>query len=61
MTSINRSLYLHAGPVGVPGHEESRRRRVPLPRPQPGRVLGEPAATLNEIRAAAEEPAHAYA
>jgi hypothetical protein len=58
MTSICRSLYLHAGPVG---YEESRRRRVPLPRPQPGRVLGEPAATLNESRAAAEEPAHAYA
>jgi len=58
MTSINRT-------TGTPAPGSRARGGSPAPGavalPTTGWVLGEPAATLNEIRAAAEEPAHAYA
>ncbi|MCO6056875.1 NADP-dependent oxidoreductase [Pseudomonas sp. MOB-449] len=39
MTLLNRQLYLHARPDGVPTEDHIRRRSVPLRRPGPGEVL----------------------
>lgn len=52
MTPINRSLYLYARPGGIPG------LRMLL---QNLYLSMAPVSTPDEIRAAAEVPAHAYA